>query len=1068
MKKNSFLISPFWGEASKGFAIVCIVSFLFLSLSSFGVTYDQKQRISIQLKNTSILNVFKEIQNKTDFDFFYKNEQIPQDKKVNVNMQNATIQEILEDVLKGSGLEYKIVDKDIVISPLQQKQAVEKKISGKVVDSQGFPLPGVSVVIEGTTRGTVTDFDGFYEISNVQNSQALVFSFIGMISQNVSVEASNEFNIILKDDTQGLEEVIVVGYGSMQRKQITSSVSTIDTETLQKKATTSPMQLLQGKVAGLTISRPSGSDPTASPSIMIRGNTSLRGYASPLIIVNGVEVSSLDIISPEDIETYSVLKDGSAAAIYGSRGTNGVIIITTKEGKSDKPTVEYSGYASIEQVYNKPDMLTADEFRTLGNKLSKETGSASTDWYDELLQTSRNYTHNVAISGGSAKTNYRGSIEHSDVTGIVLESFKKKLNGRININHKAINDRLNVKADLSASQTRYRAPDYGAFSTAVTMNPTHSVYSEDGTFQHFSERFKDNPIASIKNRTSDNAHKILLSSIYADFKIIEGLKIGGRLAWKIEDWNIGEYESRLSEKSLENSQEGYAKRQAMFSYRDNYELNANYRKQIGKHEFSGMVNWTYEKDIYESMLMENRGFATDAFLYNSIESGSFLKDPDQSDYKMDTYKKKVELESYRARLVYSYDNKYMFTGSINREGSSVFGKNNKWGTFFGLSGGWTISEENFLKNIPEINYLKLRVGYGETGNAGAAPYSSLARIGQEFLSYNFRGKPIVAYGLTNNPNPNLGWEKKAEINFGLDFAVLDNVIDGSVDVYQRKTSDLLYRLPAALPSAVNDDLLTNIGDLYSEGIELSLNTKNLTTEDFSWTSSFNASYNRGKVEKLDLSSGSAFFHVEETSLGSIYKVETGEPLGNFYGKRFDRIDEDGKWIFKDLNNNGVQDDGEGDKEILGNGAPKYHIGLTNNLRYKKISLDIFFRSALDFEVINYGKMFYENRTKFPNSNVYTTTGQNGLTDAPQYSDYYLEKGDYIKLENVSLAYDFDVTNIEYISSARMFVSCSNVFTITKYSGLTPDLEAGGTKPGLDGLSFFPVSRTFTIGASVKF
>ncbi|MCZ4694722.1 TonB-dependent receptor [Ancylomarina euxinus] len=944
----------------------------------------------------------------------------------------------------------------------------DRTISGVVSDSQGLSLPGVNVRISGTSRGTTTDIDGKYSINQIEDGQTLIFSFIGMISQEINPLTAKSFNIVLLDDAQGLEEVVIVGYGSMQRKQITSSVSTVDSESLQRKATTSPIQLLQGKVAGLTISRPSGSDPTASPTIMIRGNTSLRGYASPLIIVNGVEVSSLDIISPEDIETFSVLKDGSAAAIYGSRGTNGVIIITTKEGKKGVATVEYSGYASFEQVYNKPDLLTADEFRTLGNKLSKETGDASTDWYDELLQTSRNYTHNIAISGGSAKTKYRASIEHSDVTGIVLESFKKRLNGRININHKAINDRLNVKADLSASQTRYRAPDYGAFSTAVTMNPTQSIYNEDGTYQYFTERFRDNPIASIKNKTHDNAHKILLSSIYADFKIIDGLKIGGRLAWKIEDWNIGEYESRLSERSLENSQEGYAKREAKFSYRDNYELNANYRKQIGKHEFSGMVNWTYEKDIYETMLMENRGFATDAFLYNSIESGSFLKDPDQSDYKMDTYKQKVELESYRARMVYSYDNKYMVTGSVNCEGSSVFGKNNKWGTFFGLSGGWTITEEGFMKDIPEINYLKLRIGYGETGNAGASPYSSLARIGQEFLSYNFRGNPIVAYGLTNNPNPNLGWEKKAEINFGLDFAILDNVIDGSLDVYQRKTSDLLYRLPAALPSAVNDDLLTNIGDLYSEGIELSLNTKNITSENFSWTTSLNASYNQGKVEKLDLSSGSAFFHVEETSLGSIYKVETGEPLGNFYGKRFDRIDENGKWVFKDLNKNGEIDEGEGDKEILGNGAPKYHIGFTNSLKYKNFNLDIFFRSALDFDVINYGKIFYENITKFPNSNVYATTGQNGLKDAPQYSDYYLEKGDYIKLENISLSYNFDVKNINYISSARLYVSCSNVFTITKYSGLTPDLEAGGTRPGLDGLNFYPVSRTFTIGAAIKF
>lgn len=946
----------------------------------------------------------------------------------------------------------------------QEKQ--DGTISGIVSDSQGFTLPGVNVVVTGTTLGTTTDIDGKYTIENLTAGQTLTFSFIGMVPQELNPATATSFDIVMLDDAQGLEEVVVVGYGSMQRKQITSSVSTIDSEKLQKKATTTPMQLLQGKVAGLTISKPSGSDPTGETKINIRGNTSINGGESPLIIVNGVEVASLDIISPEDIETFSVLKDGSAAAIYGSRGTNGIIIITTKEGKAGAPTVEYSGYTSFDQVYNKPNFLSANEFRALGNKINKATGNASSDWYDAVLQTSRNYTHNIAISGGAAKTNYRGSIEYSDAKGSVIESFKKKLSGRININHKAINDRLNVKADLSASQTRYRAADYGAFSSAVRMNPTEAIYNEDGTYKHFTQRFIDNPVAKIKDKTSHNAHKILLSSIYADFKIIEGLKLGGRLAWKIEDWNIGEYESRTSEKSLENSEPGYANRQAMFSYRDNYELNANYRKQFGKHEISGMVNWTYEKDIFESMLMENRGFASDAFLYNSIESGSFLKDPEQSNYKMDTYKKKKELESYRARLVYSYDNKYMFTGSINREGASIFGKNNKWGTFFGLSGGWTITEENFMKDIPEINYLKLRIGYGETGNSGAGPYQSLARIGQEFLSYNFRGKPIVAYGLTNNPNPNLEWEKKAEINLGLDFAILDNVIEASIDVYQRKTSKLLYDLDAPLPSSVNDRVMVNIGELYSEGIELSLNTKNIKTEDFSWTTSFNGSYNQGHVEKLDLANNSSYLNREKTDLGYIYRIETDKPIGNFYGKRFVKIDENGKWVFKDINGDGVGDDK--DKEVIGNGAPKYHIGLTNTLNYKNFSLDIFFRSALDFDIINYGKMFYENINKFPNENILASSTSNGLNDAPQYSDYYLEKGDYIKLENVSLSYNFDVKNINFLSSARIYASCSNVFTITKYSGLTPDLNATGQYPGKDGLEFYPVSRTFTIGASIKF
>lgn len=1071
MKKKSFLVSPIWGDASKRFTIVCLMSFLFLSATSFGANNEQEQRISVHLKNAPITDVFKEIQSKTGFDFFYKNEQIPQNKKINVDKQNATVIEILEDVLKNTGLEYKIVDEDIVISPIPKKQEVKKKITGVVADAQGIPLPGVSVVVEGTTRGTVTDFDGNYEIDNVSDEQTLIFSFIGMTSQKLAIATSTDFNITLQDDTQGLEEVVVVGYGTMQRKQITSAVATFEPESLDKGATTTPVQMLQGKVAGLAISRPNGSDPNSSPQIMLRGIASL-GNANPLIIVNGVEVGSLDIVSPEDIESFSVLKDGSAAAIYGSRGTNGVILITTKEGKEAKATVEYSGYYSFDQVSKRPDVLTADEFRALAAKRGVNVGTASTDWYDELLQRSSNMVHNVAISGGSSNTNYRASIEYGDNQGIALESYKKRVNGRVNINHKAIDNRLSVKVDLSANQSKYRAADYGAFGTALTMDPTQSVYEEDGlTYTKFPDFGKNNPVAAIKQNQIDNTHKILLANIYSDFRILDGLKVGGRMAWKVEDWNIGAYESRYSEGSIENDYKGTASREARFSYRSNYELNADYRKQFGLHEVSAMVNWSKESDTYETMSMWNKGFATDAFSYNSIEAGSWLKDEKKTP-GMASYKKRNELESYRARLVYSYDEKYMFTLSFNREGSSKFGENNKWGNFKGLSLGWTLTKEEFMKAFPVVNYLKLRVGYGETGNSAAPEYQSLARIGQEGLSYLFRGETIVAYGLKNNPNPNLKWEEKAETNIGIDYAFWNNRLDGSIDAYQRKTTDLLYQIDAPLPANLNPTTLMNVGEIYNRGIEFTLNAKILSDQNFSWNASFNASYNSNEVKKLTIGLENSPQYFKQLpapgNLGTVYRVEEGQPLGNFYSKRFVKIDENGQWVFKDLNNDGEIKD-EDDREIVGNGTPKYFAGLTNSFQYKRFSLSVFFRGAFDYQILNVGRMYYENINKFSASNIYATTGQNGLVAGSQYSDYYLENGDYVKLENVSLSYDFDVSKIKFLSSARAYISCNNVFTITNYSGLSPEVSIAGLETaGYDGMDFYPITRTITIGASFKF
>lgn len=1072
MKKKSFLLPSFWGVASKQFTIVCLVGILTLiSASSFGTNYSQNKRISIQIKDAQIIEVFKEIQSKSEFDFFYKNEQIPKNHKVSLNFKDATITEILDYIFKDSGLEYKIIDTDIVVSPQKQSPQNKGVISGIVLDSQGLSLPGVNVRISGTSRGTTTDIDGKYMIDQIEEGQSLIFSFIGMISQELNPSTTKSFDIVLKDDAQGLEEVVVIGYGSMQRKQITSSISVIDSEDLQEGATTTPIQLLQGKVAGLAISRPNGSDPNSSPQIMLRGMSSI-GNASPLIIVNGVEVASLDIVSPEDIESFSVLKDGSAAAIYGSRGTNGVILITTKEGKESKATVEYSGYYSFDKVSKRPDILTANEYRSLANKRGVASGDASTDWYDELLQRSSNLVHNVAISGGSKNTNYRASIEYADNQGIALESYKKRLNGRVNINHKAIDNRLSVKVDLSANQSRYRAANYGAFGTALTMDPTQPIFEADGvTYQRFPDFGKNNPIASIKQNTQDNTHKILLANIYADFKIIDGLKVGGRMAWKIEDWNIGRYESRYSEGSIENDYDGRAERGAMFSYRNNYELNANYRKQLGLHEISGMINWSKETDTYETMNMWNKGFATDAFSYNNIAAGSWLTDPEK-ERGMSSYKKKNELESYRARFVYSYDDKYLLTMSYNREGSSRFGKNYKWGDFKGISLGWTITKEAFMEQFSPINYLKLRIGYGETGNNAAPEYQSLARVGTEGLSYLFRGQTIVAYGLKNNPNPNLKWEEKAEINLGIDYSVFSDRFDGSIDVYQRKTSDLLYRIDAPLPSNLNPTTLMNVGEIFNRGIEFSLNAKIFSQGDFKWNASINGSYNTNEVKKLSIGLENSPQYFKQLpapgNLGTVYRLEEGQPIGNFYGKRFDRIDENGKWVFKDLNNDSEIKD-EDDREIIGNGTPKYFAGLTNNFQYKNFTLNVFFRGAFDYQILNVGKMYYENINKFPASNIYTTTGQNGLTENSQYSDYYLEDGDYIKLENVSLSYDFDVKKLKFLSSARMYVSCSNVFTITGYSGLSPEKDISGLESaGYDGMSFYPITRSFTIGASIKF
>lgn len=1083
MKKKSFLMSAKWREYGRRLAIVCLVNILLLlstAYTGYAKNISQEKRITVKMQNVSIVDVFKEIQAKTDFDFFYKNEQLPQSKKISVDAKDLSVEEILNRVLKGTNLTFKLVDTDIVISPLQQNKQEKRKISGKVIDSKGLPLPGVSVVIEGTTRGSVTDFDGNYEIDNVESNQVILYSFIGMTSQRLIVSATTSFDITLQDDTQGLEEVVVIGYGAVQRKQITSSVATVDTDDIAKVTASSPVQQIQGRVAGLTVSTPKGSDPNASPDILIRGVTSTGGQ-SPLIIVDGVAVGSLDIVAPEDIATFSILKDGSAAAIYGSRGTNGVILITTKEGKESKPTVEYSGYYAFDQISKRPDILTADEFRALGNKMGVATGDASTDWYDEMLQSNHNTVHNIAFSAGNKNSNYRASINYMDNKGVALESFKKNLSGRININHKAINDRLNVRLSLSASQAKYRLADYGAFGSVAKFNPTRPVYEENGEFATFQEFGVDNPIGNILNYSTENIKKVLLANVFAEFEVVKGLTVGGRAAWKVEDANSGSYTSSKNENLAKDDIKGVASTSSFYSYKYTYEGNINYRKRFDKHDFNVMANYTHEEDTWYTYSMSNSGFVNDKFLWHSIGSGLKLTNPVNDDgvqdlngpASMGSGRSEKILESWRGRLVYTYDDKYALTVSYNREGSSIFGENNKWGNFYGVSAGWTISDEDFMENLTFVNYLKLRVGYGETGNPATGPYNSLSTVVQEGLPYVFNGNVVSAYALEKNPNPDLKWERKKEYNIGFDYALAKNRFDGSVDLYSRKTDDMLYSAAAPVPSLIKPTIVSNIGEISSKGIELSINAKILQDTEVKWNANFNASYNVNEVEKLSNADEEPVpFYAGDlpgNGLGSAYRVKEGGSIGDFYGPRFDKFDENGGWVFKDLNDEVEGYHADTDKEVIGNGMPNYFVGLTNSLEYKRFDLEIFMRGALDYQVLNVGRIYMENLDKFPQSNIYTSALSSPLRAPSQYSDYYLEDGDYLKIQNISLGYTFDTSKWKNVSYAKLYVSCSNVHTFTNYSGLSPELGGhSGITPGFDNLNFYPVTRTFTIGAVVKF
>lgn len=1094
MKKKPFreglCLSNSYGKLWKVMRLT-LVLIIFFGLQVSAITEAHSQKVNVKLNNASLKEALEELQSQSDLNFIYNNDLVNDNSQVSINATNKEVSEVLQILLNQKGLDYRIVDNNVIIYPVSKssvqmretaEQAVQQQlvVSGLVTDDTGEPLPGVNVFEKANTaNGVITGIDGTYKIEVSSEDAVLTFSFIGFQAQDVNVAGRPSIDITLVEESIGLQEVVAIGYGAVERKQITSAVASIKTDELPIVSATSPVQQLQGRIAGLNISRPGGSDPNASPQILIRGMTSIQG-GSPLIIVDGVVVGSMDVVAPEDIASFSVLKDGSAAAIYGSRGTNGVILITTKEGKQDKTTVEYSGYYAFDKVSARPDILTGDEFRQLGDALGLTSGegnafgTASTDWYEELLQTNHNMVHNLAFAGGNEKSNYRASIDYMDNKGIALKSFKKRLNGRINVNHSAINDKLNVRLSLSASQANYRGADYGAFGNAARFNPTKPVYDENGNYETFDDFGLDNPIGNINTLSEENISKVILANVYAEYEVLKDLKVGGRAAWKVEDRNSGQYISSERENFDEQGIEGQASTSSFYSYRYTYEANASYRKRFDKHDLNLMANYTHENDLWYTYKMTNSGFVNDKFLWHAIGTGINIQDPkEKGDISMGSDRAEKTLESYRGRLVYSYNDRYMLTFSYNREGSSIYGNKHKWGDFYGVSGGWTLSEESFMENLSAINYLKLRVGYGETGNAAAGPYYSLSTVKQEGLPYIFNGVLTNAYALERNPNPNLSWERKKEINIGFDYAFANSRFDGTFDIYSRKTDGMLYDAAAPVPSLIKPNIRSNIGVVSNKGIEFSINAKILRNTAVKWNANFNISYDVNEVEKLSNKDEDPVPFYEGSlpgnGLGEAFRIREGGSIGDFYGARFEGFTEDGDWIFKDLNDEVEGYHADTDKEVIGNGMPDYFLGLTNRLEYKGFDLEIFMRGAFDYQILNVGRIYLENMDKFPQSNIYTAAVKSPLSAPSQYSDYYLEDGDYLKIENIALGYTFNTKKLNNISYLRLYAACSNVYTFTNYSGMSPELGGhAGLTPGFDNMNFYPVTRTFTLGAIVKF
>jgi TonB-dependent starch-binding outer membrane protein SusC len=1077
--------------------VICLI---FSVLNAAGSVYSQKT-FNLSYENITVGEVLREIENNSDYKFLYRNDFIDLDRKINLKVTDTQVEDLLARIFPSDDASFRFFE-DNLIAITNTRLSQQSVVTGTVTDARtGEYLPGVNIMIEGTMIGTITNMDGKYSITVDVPNPVLVFSFIGYMNQRVPVEGRQVIDVAMTVDLAELDEVVVVGYGTQRRREVTSSIATVREEDFNRGAVTqSPLQLVQGKIAGLAISRSSGGDPNASVQMQLRGVSTVRGDASPLIIIDGIPGGNINTLAPEDITSIDVLRDGSAAAIYGTRGNAGVIIITTKKGTPGRPVVTYSAYGYTENWLNKPNVLNATEWRQMrtdfensGNEALQSKASsivdygADTDWFNEITRrTPISHVHNLSISGGSESTSYYGSINYRDLQGFILQSGNNILNGRLAVTHSGLNDKLIVQMNLSNTNRMANPIDYGVYRQAMQRNPTLPVYNSDGSFREESGWELYNPVAQLYQRQEDIQRDELLASTQASYALTPNLRVTATGALQRSNTLMGEFLQRDAFASVQGGYNGQARRASALGIDRTFESTLNYNNVFdGIHNVTLMGGYSYQDFSWEGFGARNRFFITNAFGYNNLGAGLHLRDGkyNTADFHFDGHnrggdiwsqKNSSRLIAFFGRANYSYDDIYMLSASLRREGSSRFGADNKWGLFPAVSAGWTISRESFMENVGFISDLKLRAGYGITGNQGIPNYISLERLGnQNMMLYD--GNWISGFGPVSNPNPDLRWERKAETNIGIDAAFFNNSVSINLDVYNRSTTDLLFEYAVPVPPNLHNTMWTNIGEMNNRGIEFAIQASPVQTSSFSWRTNFNISYNQNELVSLsnDLYQ-TTYQDLENIGAPGLnatpaFRMEEGQPIGNLFGWRHAGFTDDGKWLFWNADNTErllASEITYEDKTIIGNGLPKSWMGFTNTFAYGNLDLTVFLRGAFGFHLLNTRRIFFENRVMVP-TNIFKEGLDSPVIDDPQYSDYYVERGDYVKLDNLTLGYNIPVTG-QTFQSLRVYASGQNLLTLTGYKGQDPEIGITGLTPGMDYRWIYPSVRTFTFGVNVQF
>lgn len=963
-----------------------------------------------------------------------------------------------------------------------------RTVSGQIVDSKGESIIGANIVEKGNNaNGTITDFDGKFTLKVAPNA-TLVISYIGY--KTIEIKASEVkagHAITLQENAEMMDEVVVIGYGTQRKGDVTSAISSVKAEDFTVGKVGDAADLIKGKVAGLSIAKGSG-DPNSTSTIRLRGVISVNGSTTPLILIDGVE-GDLSTVAPENIASIDVLKDASAAAIYGTRGANGVIIITTKTGhRGERATVNYSGYVSASQFGKKLEFMTAEDVRA--GKTNFTDQGYDTDWLDAISRTGFTQNHNINITGGTEKTTYSADFTYRKEDGVIMNTFAEDMRMRFDVSHWFLNDMLRVNLNMvqkwhKNSATNATTTDQSnIYRQAIARNPTAPIYNEDGTYnENFGINYYYNPVAMLEERLGDYTYSETRATGNVTFEPIRGWQTNLMLATSRFHAHDQGYNTATYYGNQLNEWNGYAYHTNDETRTDNLEITSKYDLNIGKHRMNALVGYSYQYYTYNRNYANNYDFPSEFYTYNNLGIGQALKEGKAG---MGSEKNENTLIGFFARVSYAYDNRYNILVSVRREGSSKFGENHKWGTFPSASLGWTISNEAFMKDVKWVNNLKLRAGFGVTGVIPNDPYISLTKYTYGSSYYYSNGTWLPGLSVSSNPNPDLKWEKSTEFNVGLDWSLLDERLGGSIDVYNKKTTDLLFLYTVPTPPNLYNETMANAGSVRNRGVEVAINAVPVRTKDFEWKTVVTIASNKSKLLSLsnDMYESETFKDVgglgEPINI-STHRMEEGRPLGEFYGLKSVGVSENGLFLIEksdgevvEFSNDQLKNDEY--RQYLGNGLPKVTLGWTNNFSYKGWDLNMQFTSQLGFKILNEPRAFYENNSiaynRLKSVEVAPYEGQYTLSSSQPQTlvSYYLENGNYLKLTNLTIGYTFPIKSTnKWIKGARAYLSGDNLFCITGYSGLDPELaNAYPTYAGIDYRDKYPSTRSFTFGVNLTF